>query len=114
MATGFGMALTMPAATTAVVESAPGDRAGAAAGVINASRQVGGLIGVALLGSLVSGGLDAGLRPALLVAAGAFAVGALAAAGWIGRPGAHGRADARRGTGARDASARAEPCSDYR
>jgi MFS transporter, DHA2 family, methylenomycin A resistance protein len=44
---GFGMAFTMPAATTAVVEAAPVDRAGLASGAINAARQVGGAIGVA-------------------------------------------------------------------
>jgi DHA2 family methylenomycin A resistance protein-like MFS transporter len=51
-ATGLGMSLTMPAATTAVVEAAPANRAGTASGVINAARQVGGVIGVALLGGL--------------------------------------------------------------
>ncbi|WP_051764258.1 MFS transporter [Streptomyces sp. NRRL F-5135] len=38
VATGFGMAFTMPAATTAVVETAPHERAGLASGVINAAR----------------------------------------------------------------------------
>jgi DHA2 family methylenomycin A resistance protein-like MFS transporter len=65
-ATGLGMSLTMPAATTAVVEAAPGGRAGLAAGVINASRQVGGVIGVALLGALTG--------PAFALAACAFAL----------------------------------------
>src|SRR4051794_40472052 len=57
MAAGFGMALTMPAATAAVVEAVPAERAGLASGVLNAARQAGGAIGVALLGSL--GGLHA-------------------------------------------------------
>jgi DHA2 family methylenomycin A resistance protein-like MFS transporter len=65
-ATGLGMSLTMPAATTAVVEAAPAGRAGIAAGVINASRQVGGVIGVALLGGLTG--------PAFALAAAAFAL----------------------------------------
>ncbi len=53
-AVGFGMAFTMPAATTAVVDAAPAERAGIASGVINASRQLGGVLGVALLGGLVN------------------------------------------------------------
>jgi MFS transporter, DHA2 family, methylenomycin A resistance protein len=52
IAIGFGMAMTMPAATAAIIESAPADRAGIASGVLNASRQAGGAIGVALLGRL--------------------------------------------------------------
>jgi DHA2 family methylenomycin A resistance protein-like MFS transporter len=60
------MSLTMPAATTAVVEAAPRGRAGTAAGVINARRQVGGVIGVALLGGLTG--------PAFALAAAAFAL----------------------------------------
>jgi DHA2 family methylenomycin A resistance protein-like MFS transporter len=52
IAVGFGMAMTMPAATAAIIESAPAERAGIASGVLNASRQAGGAIGVALLGAL--------------------------------------------------------------
>jgi hypothetical protein len=43
MLTGLGMSLTMPAATTAVIEAAPTERAGLAGGTINASGQTGGL-----------------------------------------------------------------------
>ena len=53
VAIGFGMSFTMPAMTTAVTEAAPRDQAGIASGVLNAARQVGGALGVALLGSLV-------------------------------------------------------------
>ena len=73
-AAGFGMALTMPAATAAVIEAAPPDRGGIASGVVNAARQSGGVLGVALLGSMVHvratfiGGLHVGLA----IAAGAF------------------------------------------
>ncbi|MBV8430951.1 MAG: MFS transporter [Solirubrobacterales bacterium] len=77
IATGFGMALTMPAATTAVISSAPGDQAGIASGVLNASRQAGGAVGVALLGTLVAGGdFVAGLHGAMAVASGAFLLAA--------------------------------------
>jgi DHA2 family methylenomycin A resistance protein-like MFS transporter len=73
VAAGFGMAVTMPAATVTVVESAPAERAGLASGVLNAARQAGGAVGVALLGSL--GGLHAAA-----VAAGAAFLLALPAA----------------------------------
>lgn len=73
VAAGFGMAFTMPAATTAIIAAAPAERAGIAAGVLNASRQAGGAIGVALLGALVgSGAFIPGLRAAMLVAGAAF------------------------------------------
>ena len=53
---GFGMSMVMPAATAAVMEAAPPDRGGIASGVINAARQAGGVLGVALLGTLVRPG----------------------------------------------------------
>jgi MFS transporter, DHA2 family, methylenomycin A resistance protein len=75
----------MPAATTAVIESAPGERAGLASGAINAARQVGSVIGVAVLGALVGkGASDAGgIRLALLIAAGVFLAGAALTAAWV-------------------------------
>jgi DHA2 family methylenomycin A resistance protein-like MFS transporter len=78
-AAGIGMALTMPAATAAVMEGAPADRGGIASGVVNAARQAGGVLGVALLGTLVSArsGFTSGLHPALAVAAAAFFAGAV-------------------------------------
>ncbi|KAB2370682.1 MFS transporter [Actinomadura montaniterrae] len=82
MATGFGISFTMPAATAAVVEGAPPGRTGIAAGTLNAARQVGGAVGIALLGAFVAGGAShftAGLRTAMLVAAAAYALGALLA-----------------------------------
>jgi DHA2 family methylenomycin A resistance protein-like MFS transporter len=77
-ATGFGMALTMPAATAAVMEAAPPDRGGIASGVINAARQAGTVLGVALLGSLVStrSGFAGGLHAGIIVAAAAFFIAA--------------------------------------
>jgi DHA2 family methylenomycin A resistance protein-like MFS transporter len=76
-AAGFGMALTMPAATASVMEAAPADRGGIASGVVNAARQAGGVLGVALLGTLVSGSSLSDVLPtALIVAAAAFFAGA--------------------------------------
>jgi DHA2 family methylenomycin A resistance protein-like MFS transporter len=60
------------------MESAPADRGGIASGVINAARQAGGVLGVAILGSLVSvpAGFTGGLRAGLVIAGGAFLAGA--------------------------------------
>jgi DHA2 family methylenomycin A resistance protein-like MFS transporter len=82
VAAGFGMSFTMPAATTTVVDSAPPERAGLASGAINAARQLGGVIGVAVLGALVSGtgsGFVSGLHTAVIIAGAAFLLGAAAA-----------------------------------
>jgi DHA2 family methylenomycin A resistance protein-like MFS transporter len=78
IAAGAGMALTMPAATASVMEAAPPDRGGIASGVVNAARQAGGVLGVAILGSLVSARADftGGLRAGLIIAAAAFLTGA--------------------------------------
>ncbi len=53
-AIGFGIAFTMPAATVATIHSAPHGRAGIASGALNASRQIGSLIGVALFGAIIN------------------------------------------------------------
>lgn len=77
VASGFGMCFTMPAMTTAVIEAAPRDRAGIASGVLNAARQTGSVLGVALLGAFVGrhGTVAPGLHVAMAVAGGAFLVG---------------------------------------
>jgi MFS transporter, DHA2 family, methylenomycin A resistance protein len=78
-ATGFGISFTMPAATAAVVEGAPPERTGVASGTLNASRQVGGAIGIALLGTFVASGPAAfvpGMRVSQVIAAAAFALAA--------------------------------------
>jgi MFS transporter, DHA2 family, methylenomycin A resistance protein len=81
IAAGFGMAFTMPAATTAIIGAAPAERAGIASGVLNASRQAGGAIGVALLGTFVgNGAFIPGLRTAMVVAGSAFFLAAAVAA----------------------------------
>jgi DHA2 family methylenomycin A resistance protein-like MFS transporter len=72
------MSLTMPAATAAVMEAAPPERGGLASGTINAARQVGGVIGVALLGTLVASraAFIPGMHAGLAIAAAAFFLGA--------------------------------------
>ncbi|TWE11300.1 MFS transporter [Rudaeicoccus suwonensis] len=82
IAAGFGMAFTMPAATIAVVDGVPASRAGLASGAINAARQLGGVIGIAVLGALVTGHgsqfID-GLHLAVVTAGGAFWLGGVIA-----------------------------------
>ena len=56
------VALAMPAMTAAVVGAAGTEHAGVASGILNAARQSGGALGVALLGSLL--GSRAGPGPA--------------------------------------------------
>ena len=77
IAVGIGMAFTMPAATAATIESAPADRAGIASGVLNAARQAGGAIGVALLGTLLArSSFVSGLHLAMAASAASFLTGA--------------------------------------
>ena len=51
---GFGVSLAIPSLLTAVVGSAPRELAGIAGGALNASRQTGAVLGVAVLGALLS------------------------------------------------------------
>ena len=94
LAAGAGMALTMPAATTAVMEAAPADRGGAAAGLLNTARQVGSALGVAVAGSLLASraGFLTGLHLALAVSGAAFLAGALVTLAWVDRRVDRGRA----------------------
>lgn len=73
---GLGMAIAMPAATSAAVSAAPDTLTGIAGSVINAARQTGSVVGVAALGSLATGlGGIVGFRAAALGAAIVFAFG---------------------------------------
>src|SRR3989440_3369948 len=51
---GFGMAITMAPTTAAAMGSVPVDKAGVGSAVINSMRQVGGSLGVAIMGALVA------------------------------------------------------------
>jgi DHA2 family methylenomycin A resistance protein-like MFS transporter len=78
----LGAALAVPALTAAAMGAVPGERAGMAAGVLNAGRQVAGAFSVAVFGALVGDGSHfvAGMRRGLLVAAVLLAAAALATA----------------------------------
>ena len=92
---GFGTALTMPAATSAAVASAPVGYTGVAGSVINAARQTGSVVGVAVLGSLIaSGDFLTGFHRAVTGASAVFAVAAIAVAVVLVATGRPKRADA--------------------
>jgi DHA2 family methylenomycin A resistance protein-like MFS transporter len=86
LAIGFGTAYTMPAATATTVEAAPAGHAGIASGTLNASRQIGSTLGVAVFGTLVAatGTFMAGYHLSVLVGGVVFAAGALVA--WVSVP----------------------------
>lgn len=77
IAIGFGMSFTMPAMTAAVMEATPHERAGIASAVLNASRQVGGVLGVALLRAFISrhSSFVPGMHAAMGIAGAAFFLG---------------------------------------
>lgn len=88
VAAGWGMGMVMPAVTAALTDAAPAHHAGLASGVINASRQTGSVIGIALLGGLIGGEGDfvLHLRYALDVAAIALFAAVLIAVRCMRRP----------------------------
>ena len=86
---GFGMAMTMTPSTAAATRAVPVEKAGVGAAVLNAFRQVGGSLGIALMGALMAAELTdpptvesfmAGFEHALLVAGAIAVVGAIVAA----------------------------------
>lgn len=66
---GAGLGLLVPPLTSSLLGSVEKARSGIAAGVLNATRQTGSVLGVALFGSLVgrSNGFLPGLRESLLI-----------------------------------------------
>jgi DHA2 family methylenomycin A resistance protein-like MFS transporter len=86
IAMSSGLGLLVPPLTSTLLGSVEKSRSGIAAGVLNATRQTGSVLGVALFGSLVSrsGTFMAGLHASLMIAAGVLIAGAVAI--WFGRP----------------------------
>jgi MFS transporter, DHA2 family, methylenomycin A resistance protein len=73
--------LAMPAMTAVVVGSVGRERAGLASGILNAARQSGGALGVALLGALLAGSQHSGHGMTLHLPLAVAAVGYLVAIG---------------------------------
>ncbi|MFI2199263.1 MFS transporter [Streptomyces sp. NPDC020192] len=68
----LGCALTVPPLTAVMMDAVPAERAGLAAGVLNAARQVAGGLGIAVFGALVNGGSATGMRASLVLGAALF------------------------------------------
>jgi EmrB/QacA subfamily drug resistance transporter len=89
---GAGLAVAMTPTTSAAMGSVPVDKAGVGSGVLNSSRQVGGALGIAVMGAILGSYIDVartspdfpgqfvdGFQAALRVAAGiAFAAAVVA------------------------------------
>jgi EmrB/QacA subfamily drug resistance transporter len=56
---GFGMALVMTPTTAAAMGSVPVDKAGVGSAVLNSGRQVGGALGIAVMGAIVAQAITA-------------------------------------------------------
>jgi hypothetical protein len=91
---GVGTSMCLPTGANAAVGAVPPQEAGVASGAYNALRQLGGVMGVALLAAVFThrGGYGSprhfidGFEPALWVGAGLSALGVLAAFLVPGRP----------------------------
>jgi len=82
VAMGAGLGLLVPPLTSTLLGSVEKARSGIAAGILNATRQTGSVLGVALFGALVgaSDGFVAGARDALMISAILLALAAAAIA----------------------------------
>jgi EmrB/QacA subfamily drug resistance transporter len=103
---GVGMAMVMTPSSAAAMKSVPVDKAGVGSAVLNAHRQVGGSLGVAIMGALVASQTHGqrsvplfvdGLHLALRVAAAVAFCGAIVAASLL-RAGGSGEAPAPKAT----------------
>jgi predicted MFS family arabinose efflux permease len=62
---GLGMGLTMTPSTEAITETLPLEKQGVASALNDVSRELGGAVGIALLGSVVTAGYRSAIGPAL-------------------------------------------------
>jgi len=69
---GIGMGVIMPAMTSGVLTSAPTEISGLASGILNSSRQMGGTLGVALMGTFVQQHQAGGLLFSFILASSCF------------------------------------------
>src|SRR6266850_1249194 len=59
---GTGMGLTMTPVTAAAMSAVPVDKAGVGSAVLNSARQVGGSLGIAVMGAIVASGIKSSLK----------------------------------------------------
>jgi len=88
---GVGFALTMSPLTSAAIQAVSSQEGGLASGVIGTTRQIGAVLGVAVLGAVVrtrqAGGasFEAGLDSAFVVAGAVTVAGAVLTGPWLAR-----------------------------
>jgi len=86
VALGAGLDLLAPPLTSMLLGSIDKSRSGVASGVLNAKRQIGSVLGVALFGSLIAAhGLAPGLHISLVISAALLALSALTIVALAGR-----------------------------
>ena len=78
---GFGMGMTMTPVTAAAMSAVAVDKAGVGSAVLNSARQVGGSLGIAVMGAIVASASDylTGFHDALRVGSGLCLAGAVVA-----------------------------------
>jgi DHA2 family methylenomycin A resistance protein-like MFS transporter len=76
---GTGLGFALPSLTFVLLEAIPADQAGLAGGLLNAGRQTGGALAVALYGALLSGSFLGGMRASILISAALLAASSAAA-----------------------------------
>src|SRR5262245_7679744 len=59
---GFGMGLTMTPVTAAAMSAVAVDKAGIGSAVLNSARQVGGSLGIAVMGAIVAAGISSAVK----------------------------------------------------
>jgi DHA2 family methylenomycin A resistance protein-like MFS transporter len=64
----LGIGIVVPAITTGILAAVPAARAGVASGALNATRQTGGAVGVAVFGALMATDIVRGVRTAMVIA----------------------------------------------
>jgi DHA2 family methylenomycin A resistance protein-like MFS transporter len=78
-----GIGLVVPPMTTAVLSTVDRTQSGIASGLLNAVRQTGGAVGVAVFGALMATDMVWGVRIALVVSAGLLVIATVIAVAGI-------------------------------
>jgi DHA2 family methylenomycin A resistance protein-like MFS transporter len=73
----FGIGLAVPLMTSTLLSTVPRSKSGVASGALNAVRQAGGAIGVALFGMLMRDDVVEGIRNAVIISAGLLMMAAV-------------------------------------
>ncbi|WP_055602635.1 MFS transporter [Streptomyces aureus] len=83
----LGAGFSLPPLIASMMEAVPADRAGTAAGLLNAVRQTAGALAIAVFGSLAAASTESALRTSLLISASFLALTTVASLRLPGRRG---------------------------